>query len=244
MMILDDKDFKLLKKLISLNQCQTKDFTAKYLSRFYSEVVETQEYIFAEGNIPIALIAHMDTVFEDDGNNRDYIHYSLEGRMWNPHGAGFDDKAGIFSIFKILEDGYLPHVIFTTDEEIGSVGANKLVDDIKEPPFGDLKYLIELDRANDYDCVFYDCNNQKFIEYVESFGFVKAFGTSSDVKHIASAWNVAGVNLSIGYKYQHTQDEILDINSMFKTISKVKWMLSDVSNVDETFVYVEYDLKN
>ncbi len=231
MMILDDKDFKLLKKLISSNQSQTKEITAEYLSKFYSEVVETPEYIFAEGDIPVALIAHLDTVFEDDGASRDYIHYSPEGHMWNPHGAGFDDKAGVFSIFKILEDGYLPHVIFTTDEEIGSLGAKKLVCDIKSPPFSDLKYLIELDRANDYDCVFYGCENHEFIEYIESFGFVKASGTSSDVKHIALAWNIAGVNLSIGYMYQHTEDEILDINSMFKTISKVKWMLSDASNI-------------
>lgn len=233
-MILEDKDFRLLKKLVSFNQSQTKEFAADYLKDFYDDVVETPDYIFAEGNIPIALIAHLDTVFDDDENSRDYIQYSLEGKMWNPHGAGFDDKAGVFAILKIIEDGYLPHVIFTTDEEIGSLGAKILVGENPKPSFCDLKYLIELDRANDYDCVFYDCENQEFINYVESFGFVRAFGTSSDVKHIAFAWNIAGVNLSIGYKHQHTKDEFLNANSMFKTISKVKWMLGDASNV-ETF---------
>ena len=235
MKILCDDDFKLLKKLISLYQRQTKEFVANLLEEYYPKVVETQDYIFAEGNIPIALIAHMDTVFEDDDNDRNFIHYSLEGKMWNPHGAGFDDKAGIFSIFKILEKGYLPHVIFTTNEEIGSWGANQLVNDIPEPPFSDLKYMIELDRANDYDCVFYDCKNPEFIEYVESFGFIRAQGTSSDVKHISSAWNIAGVNLSIGYKHEHTEDEILNVNSMFETISKVEEMLKDASNISEAF---------
>ena len=231
MKILADRDFGLLKKLISLNQCQTKQFVADFLEKYYPEVVETPDYIFAEGNIPIALIAHMDTVFDDDSKSRDFIYYSLEGKMWNPNGAGFDDKAGIFSIFKIIEMGYLPHVIFTTNEEIGSQGANQLVRNIPKPPFSDLRYLIELDRANDYDCVFYDCKNQEFIEYIESFGFIKARGTSSDVRHIAFAWNVAGANLSIGYKYQHTNDEILNVNSMFETISKVEEMLKDASNI-------------
>ena len=237
MKILDKKDFMLLKKLVSLKQSQTKEFVSNFLEKFYCDIVETPEYIFAEGNIPIALIAHMDTVFEEDSNNRDFIN-SFDGEMWNPYGAGFDDKAGIFSIFKILEKGYLPHVIFTTDEEKGSLGALKLIEDLPKHPFNDLKYLIELDRANDYDCVFYGCINQEFVDYIESFGFVQAFGTSSDVKHISYAWNIAGVNLSIGYKYQHSTEEILNINSMFETISKVEKMLEDVSNLFEAFKYI------
>ncbi|MBR5503909.1 MAG: M20/M25/M40 family metallo-hydrolase [Methanobrevibacter sp.] len=237
MKILDKKDFMLLKKLVSLKQSQTKEFVSSFLEKFYCDIVETPEYIFAEGNIPIALIAHMDTVFEEDSNNRDFIN-SFDGEMWNPYGAGFDDKAGIFSIFKILEKGYLPHVIFTTDEERGSLGALKLIEDLPKHPFNDLKYLIELDRANDYDCVFYGCINQEFVDYIESFGFVQAFGTSSDVKHISYAWNIAGVNLSIGYKYQHSTEEILNINSMFETISKVEKMLEDASNLFEEFKYI------
>lgn len=243
MRTLDEKDFKLMKKLVSLNQSQTKEFVAEFLEKFYSKIVETPDYIFAEGAIPIALIAHMDTYFEDDSNDRSYIYHSYEGEMWNPHGAGFDDKAGIFSIFKILEKGYLPHVIFTTDEEIGSLGALQLIEDIPKHPFNDLKYLLELDRANDFDCVFYGCNNQEFIDYIESFGFVKASGISSDVKHISYVWKIAGVNLSIGYKYQHTKDEILNYHSMFETISKVENMLNDVSNLSEPFKYMDKNEK-
>ncbi len=238
MKFLEDKDFKLLKKLISLNQWETKDFVFQYLNKIYSTIVETPEYIFAKGNIPIALVAHMDTVFEDDSNERDFMYHTPEGVLWNPNGAGFDDKAGIFSIFKIIEEGYLPHVIFTTDEEIGSEGAWKLVEDFPTQPFGDLKYVVELDRANEYDCVFYDCKNEEFWSYIESFGFVRAFGTSSDVKHISFAWDIAGVNLSIGYKYQHTKDEILNIGAMFETISKVKRMLDDADNLGCDFKYL------
>lgn len=230
MKILNDNDFKLMKKLISFNQEETKEFVVGFLNKFYQDIVENEEYILAEGNIPIALIAHMDTVFDDDGNDRNYIFRYLNGKMYHPFGAGFDDKAGIFSIFKILEDGYLPHVIFTTNEEIGSLGAKKLVEDFSENPFNDLKYLIQLDRANEYDCVFYSCENREFISYIESFGFVEAFGTSTDIRHICPVWDIAGVNLSIGYKDEHTENETLDVNIMFNTISKVKEMLDDSNN--------------
>lgn len=237
MKILNDNDFKLMKKLVSFNQEETKEFVAGFLDKFYQDIVESEDYIFAEGNIPIALIAHMDTVFDDDGNERNYIFRYFNGKMSHPYGAGFDDKAGIFSIFKILEDGYLPHVIFTTNEEIGSLGAKKLVEDLSEIPFDDLRYLIQLDRANDYDCVFYACENKEFISYVESFGFVEAFGTSTDIRHICPVWDIAGVNLSIGYKNQHSENETLDINIMFNTISKVKEMLDDSSNLDVAFKF-------
>lgn len=230
MNIINDGDFKLLKELISLKQHETKAFAAKFLNEHYCDIVETQEYIFARGNIPIALIAHMDTVFEGDAEKRDFIYHTSEGKLWNPNGAGFDDKAGVFAIFKIIEEGFLPHVIFTTDEEIGSQGAIKLIEDHPIHPFADLKYLVELDRANEYDCVFYDCENGDFVEYIESFGFVQTLGTSSDVRHLSRAWDVAGVNLSIGYKYQHTNEEILNAPAMFETISKVKRMLGDVEN--------------
>ena len=236
MRILNDDDYNLLSQLVFSNQNQTKGIASDFLNRFYPLIIETEDYIIAEGDIPIALVAHLDTVFDDECKEG-FIYRYFNGVMWHPHGAGFDDKAGVFSIFKILKDGYLPHVIFTTDEEKGSLGAQRLVNDLNEHPFGDLKYMIELDRANEYDCVFYRCTNGQFISYIESFGFVEAFGTSSDINHICPVWNVAGADLSIGYKDQHTVNETLDINMMFNTISKVKEMLDDVSNIDETFKY-------
>ena len=237
MKILNENDFKLMKKLISFNQEETREFVAGFLDNFYQEVIETDDYILAEGNIPIALVAHLDTVFDDDGNERNFIFQYFNGNLYHPDGAGFDDKAGIFSIFKILESGYLPNVIFTTNEEIGSLGAKKLIEDFPECPFSDLRYLIQLDRENENDCVFYLCENKEFISYVESFGFVEAFGTSTDIRHICPVWDIAGVNLSIGYNDQHTENETLDIIIMFNTISKVKEMLDESSNVDIVFKF-------
>ena len=239
MKILKGNDYRILEKLVGLKQNATKKAASSYLKKVYSEVIETKDYIFAEGDIPIALVAHLDTVFEKDKvHKRDKLFYDIEkGIMWNPYGAGFDDKAGVFAILKIIQKGYRPHIIFTTDEELGGIGAMALTDKYENCPFKELKYVIELDRANEVDCVFYDCYNPKFIEYIESFGFIEAWGTFSDIDVICEDWGVAGVNLSIGYKDEHTCSETLNVNAMFKTIEKIEHMLQDVKNVEQ-FKYI------
>ena len=156
--------------------------------------------------------------------------------MWSPQGLGADDRAGVFSILKIIRMGYRPHVIFTTEEEIGGKGASSLISIFPQAPF-DFKYMIELDRQSDAECVFYNCDNHAFIDYVESFGFVEKWGTFSDISIIAPAWGKAAVNLSIGYKNEHSYRETLNVNSMLLTIKKVVKMLEDAVNVND-FEYI------
>lgn len=234
MKIFKEDELQILERLISLNQKQVKKTVSSFLKKKYSKVIESNDYILAEGDIPIALVAHMDTVWEKDliHKRKDLYYDRRKGVLWHPHGAGFDDRAGVFAILKIIRDGFKPHVIFTTDEEKGGVGAVELVTNIPTCPFEDLKYIVELDRANESDCVFYDCFNQEFINYIESFGFIEDWGTFSDIDLICPEWEVAGVNLSIGYKNEHTASEILHVNALFKTISRVKNMLQNADTAD------------
>ena len=221
MRILKEKEYGLLKYLFSLTQAQMHKTLRTYLKTKYKSVTTTKEYIVAEGDIPIALVAHMDTVYNSPVT--DLYYDQKKGVMWSPQGIGADDRAGIFAILKILESGLRPHIILTTDEEIGGVGAMALAQEYI--PFKNLKYLIQLDRRGSNDCVFYDCENTDFIEYIESFGFIERFGSFSDISILCPAWNVCGVNLSVGYENEHNYIETLHINALFKTIEKVKTML-------------------
>jgi hypothetical protein len=143
--------------------------------------------------------------------------------MWSPDGLGADDRAGVFSIIEIINSGLRPHIIFTTDEEKGCIGANALG---RVPcPFKELKYIIQLDRRGANDCVFYDCFNPKFVDFIEDFGFVEAWGTYSDISAICPAWQVCGVNLSVGYYNEHSYQETLNVGQLFHTIEKVKKIL-------------------
>ena len=115
-------------------QHRLKDLLKLYLKQWgYTNIISTREYIVAEGSIPICLVAHLDTVNE---NPPEEIFYDQEQRvMWSPDLLGADDRAGVYAIIRILSDGYRPHIIFTTDEEKGALGAQKLIEDFSECPF-------------------------------------------------------------------------------------------------------------
>ena len=93
----------------------------------------------ATGDIPIALVAHMDTVFKKPPE--EIFFDQKHNVMWSPQGLGADDRAGVFAIVQIVRSGLKPHVIFTTDEECGALGAMALAK--LDCPFTELKYLIQ-----------------------------------------------------------------------------------------------------
>ena len=229
-----NSELKTFEQLASLTQGSLKQVLASFLKKHYSKVIHTKDYIFAEGDIPVGLVAHMDTVFKEPPT--EIFFDQTKNVMWSPQGLGADDRAGVFAIVQIIRAGYRPHVIFTTDEEVGGIGAMAIAE--LDCPFSDLKYLIELDRRGSNDCVFYDCDNRPFNEYVETFGFEWNFGTYSDICDICEAWKVAGVNLSIGYRDEHSDTEVLFVGQMLSTIEKVKNMLDDAENLKTPFAYI------
>lgn len=232
---LNQQELKSIEQFFQLNQPQLMKAMKHYLNMKYEKVIATKEYLIAVGDIPVALVAHLDTVFKNPPH--DIFYDRVKNVMWSPDGLGADDRAGVYAIVQILKSGLRPTVIFTTDEELGCVGADALAEQVKTPPV-DLKYVIELDRRGSNDCVFYSCNNPEFDAYVESFGFVTNFGSFSDISVICPEWKIAGVNLSIGYYDEHSVSETLYVGQMFDTIKKVKNMLQDAVNAPK-FAYIE-----
>lgn len=210
----------------------------KYLKKYYKleKMVVTDKYILCEGNLPVMLVAHMDTVFKTPPQR---IFYDVkQSTMWSPEGLGADDRAGVYLIWRIVQAGYLPHICLTTDEELGGLGAAALIKDFPDCPFDGLKYIVELDRQGTNDCVFYSCANEQFQTFVESYGFVTDWGTFSDISDICPAWKTAGVNLSVGYKGEHRETETLNTHVMLDTLRKVKDMLKECTSDDVP--YFEY----
>lgn len=232
-----DADYRLMKYLCELDQSALHNLLFQYLNKYYKEPVSTTQYIYAEGNIPVALVAHLDTVFEKPPS---LVFYDSGNQvMWSPNGMGADDRAGVFAIIKIISHGFRPHIIFTHDEEMGGIGASELS---KCPmPFDDLRYIIELDRQGMDDCVFYDCTNNDFEEYVEGFGFKTARGSFTDISFLCPKWEIAGVNLSVGYVNEHTPLEHLFCDFLMETVYKVENMLSEDAIPHFKYISSNYD---
>ena len=221
-----DKEYILYQKILKTSQRGLFNIMKNLLIKYYGEnnIVIHQDFILAYGNIPIALCAHLDTVFPKPPEE---IFYDKEkGVIWSPQGAGHDDRAGVFMILKILQKGLRPHIIFTTDEEIGCVGASALAQ-FKNPFKDNLKYIIQLDRQGIDDCVFYWGNNRKFIKYIEGFGFKEQPGSFTDIVVLCPAWEVCAVNLSVGYRDEHSTSEVLFVSACQDTLGKVTSMLKN-----------------
>ena len=223
MRVMNNGDYELFERLVSLKQNELRRAMIKFLRSKYDNVIVNQHYLVAIGEIPIALVAHMDTVFPSPALE---LYYDRRKNvMWSPDGLGADDRAGVCAILKIIQAGLRPSIILTTDEEKGGIGACALA--VSEYPFDsvDLKYMIELDRRGENDCVFYECYCPEFTHYVESFGFEEAKGSFSDISFLMSQWGICGVNLSVGYENEHSLSEILHVGALYDTIDKVKTML-------------------
>lgn len=194
-------------------------------------------FIYAEGATPILLTAHMDTVHKVQVKK--YITYKKGEQtiITAKDGIGGDDRCGIYMILQTIKDGYRPSILFCEDEEIGGVGSRKFceskyIDDLKE-----MKYLIELDRMNGKDAVFYDCDNKEFTQFIlEYTGYEENWGSFSDISHLSPACGVASVNLSCGYYNPHTTKEYVVFEEMENTIKVVEKLLEIVC---EKFEYVE-----
>ena len=239
-MQLSKNDYRLFEQLVSLSQAQLHKLMSQFLRRKYNDIIITPSYIVAKGNIPIALVAHMDTVFKSPVEE---LYYDQEKKVfWSPQGLGADDRAGVFAILQILKSGLRPSIILTTDEEKGGIGASQLALDMPKYPFSELKYLIELDRRDHKDAVFYDCISEDFQTYIESFGFIKAQGSFSDISFLMSEWQICGVNLSVGYQNEHCYNEILNIQHLFNTVNKVIKMLQE--NDIPNFIYKQKPIYN
>lgn len=221
------------KKILRMKQEDLKLTCLKYLIAKNYEIQYGDGFVYGKGDIPVMLVAHMDTVH----TNIPYkIYYDKEEDiMWSPQGIGGDDRCGVYSIMEILKE-YKPYVLFLEDEEIGSIGANKAVKKINIPQ---INFIIELDRRGINDCVFYECGNEKFQNYIESFGFETKIGSFTDIVTLSEAWQMASVNLSIGYFSEHTTNETISLNIMQMTIDKVKNILEDVKKHPDDFY--EYD---
>lgn len=223
-----NRRMKKFYKICKYRQTQLKNYLEEQLSDYGYKVAWGDGYLYAKGDIPVLLTAHLDTVhtksvdtitkFKDKNGNM---------IIFSPEGIGGDDRCGVYMILHILKETKLrPSILFCEDEEIGGKGSEKFcktdfIEDLKE-----MKFLLELDRANKTDAVFYDCGNINFINFIlEETGYTEEFGSFSDISNLSPVCNVASVNLSCGYYNQHTLQEYVIWEEMLSTIKIVEKLL-------------------
>jgi hypothetical protein len=204
-------------------------------------------FLYAEGDAPYMLVAHLDTVHKD---RADIICYSKDGNfIMSPYGIGGDDRCGVFIILGLLKRlNFKPHIVFTMEEETGCRGATAFVNYMRNMDTPVLKYIVEYDRKGRKDCVFYQCDNRDFVDFVEKFGFKEATGTFSDISTIAPYFGVAAVNLSSGYYFPHTNHEVVCVRDMNNIIDASVEMFNtecdEFKYIQKKYTYNNYNNYN
>lgn len=212
----------------------------------YGNLLASKTYGTGEG-ANVMLSAHMDTV-HNTKKNKKIVNKSGIITAELPNGSrtvlGADDRAGIAIILTVLKripesfNGIIK-VAFTREEEVGSVGAERL----SKLFCKNVNLAIVVDRKGNRDIVVGSdrpyCSDAvgDFMEYVsETIGFdykcVK--GGSSDAS-IFSRNKINSVNLSSGYQNEHTENEFLSINDMKDTIKLIIETISSINDFYKDF---------
>lgn len=222
---------KTFEDICRMTQPGVKGYMHSHLVECGYSPISEDGFLYAKGDVPVLLVAHMDTVHKEqckDINNNN-------GKLSSPQGIGGDDRCGVFIIMNIVKELHCS-VLLCEDEEKGCIGAHKFVktDYIKNL---DVNYMIEFDRKGSNDAVFYHCGNEDFINFVEDVtNFKFATGSVSDISILMPEANLSAVNLSCGYYNAHTTNEYVMYDEMTDTIEAAKTLIKE--KCDKPFIYV------
>lgn len=225
---------KEFEKICRMSQKALKNHVKQKLQSTHREVVRGDGYVFAQGKFPVLLMAHLDTVHKKLPNIIEYDE--AQDVISSPNGIGGDDRCGVYMIFKILKK-YNCSVLFCEDEEVGCVGANKFVQTVLARQLS-FNYIIEFDRANANDAVFYQCANDDFEKFITKEFYKKQYGSFTDICEVAPVVGCAAVNLSCGYYKAHTTSEYVVLSEMERSINAACAILGRTME-DDKFEYIE-----
>lgn len=224
-------DVNKLKEILQMDQATLKSYLNYWLEDMGYKPIKKKGFLYAEGNIPVLLVAHLDTVHNDIPS---IICFSEDMRyVMSPQGIGGDDRCGVYMILNIIRD-FKCHVLFCEDEECGGKGANMFKESKIKPK---VNYIVEVDRRGSNDAVFYKCDNPKFTEFILNFGFTENHGTFTDISVIAPYLKTAAVNISSGYFNEHRQHEYIDMFAVETNIRRIGEMIMMTDS--EHFEYIK-----
>lgn len=289
-----------LLRYLPLSQSELKQVACTELTSAGYRPVSADGYLYAEGDAPILLVAHLDTVYKEKvkadkiktltlkqayekekienerttsawGAYLGAVHYGtkqsntirytgdistnyskLEKAGYNTFlqcdgGIGGDDRCGVAIIMHLASKlKKKPYILFLEDEEIGCIGAGKFAKAWnRHLSKNDINFIVELDRGEFDNVVFYDCANEEFSQFITEFtGYELEYGTCSDISTIAPAIGVAACNITCGYYNEHKgSKEMICLEQIVQTAGVVEDLVKCADEFEEPFEYIDaYDL--
>jgi hypothetical protein len=232
------KDLQVLERFLGLPVGSTSE-VFEIFSELPNAIVRgesPEKFLYIEGSRKnkVLLVAHADTVWtiKKNGDIIDTRKEIIREGMFirNESGPlGVDDRAGC-AIVWLLKD--LGHSLLITDgEEVGRIGSYFLVNqnkDIFDRINNIHQFIIEFDRRNgkDFKC-YKNAGTEEFRKYLSEKTNYKEPDTVgfTDIVNLCS--KLCGVNLSIGFYNEHSEDDYINIEEWLHTLNLCRNWLSE-----------------
>lgn len=189
------------------------------------------------------LCTHLDTI--NDFNDRpapSIVDILIDGDTLslNPYSScsclGGDDRCGVYTALKLMNSN-VPYAFgFFLDEEIGGVGSDKIgISSVM--PYENITAFIGLDRRGKDQAALYGYDNAKLLNVFEQEGYKSVYGTFTDASNLAKYWDIACINLSVGYYNEHTTLETINFKETKSTLRMLLEPRVIEELLDNTFTY-------
>lgn len=185
------------------------------------------------------LVAHVDTVWYDtdavcpkivdniicSGNTKKHYDKDSQSFWIGGHGIGADDRAGVAILLELADMGH--SLLLTAEEERGCIGSTYLA---SLPGFSEElqkhTFMMQFDRRGRNDAVFYTVGTKQFKKFITSETTFREQHSPglTDIAILSS--DIPAVNMSVGYKNEHTANEIQVVSWWEETLRQAKTLLS------------------
>lgn len=189
-------------------------------------------YIPGEREDRVLLVAHADTVWDILYEGEKYEQTVKEkGGVYRGKslscGIGADDRAGCAMLWLLKDTGH--SLLIVDGEEHGQIGSRNIRENYPTL-FDELNahaYAVQLDRREHKNYKVYRLPvSREFISFVERETGYENAGSASRTDIIVLCRDICGVNLSIGYYNEHTEQERLVFDEWYETLTLTERLLS------------------
>jgi len=233
---------KFLKELCRLPTEKVFEVVRSYADQEFDadHIVQEPKFLYIKGDIPICLVAHIDTV-HDKVPTEFYRKTDKVGRTYlsSPEGIGGDDRCGIFLLLMVMRSKLRPHFLFLDEEERGGRGAQSFVDwAFRNNSSPVVNCFVEFDRQGERDVVQYSDMNKELVKvFTSTFKYKEAYGTFTDISILCPSFKISGVNLSCGYYYAHSLREMICLEDLDFALTTVLELCSTEALLSKVFLY-------
>jgi hypothetical protein len=178
---------------------------------------------FIQGELPLLLVAHMDTVYDDELAQPVLEGDRLYSKIDSGAGIGGDDRCGcwvLMTIYNKYFESKIPSLLFVRDEEFGGKGSLGLKNKIDMSQF---KAVIEIDGPG-YGIFYSDSKSNSTLDswLKDRIGLWRTPTYYNDIQNLCGPGLPPGITLGAAYYNQHMRNSEwvskLGLETVLKTV--------------------------